>query len=299
MILAADIGGTQSRFGLFDGERLVLERRLASADFPDFHFALATFLAETRNADIRRACFAVAGPIDDDGRSAHLTNLPWRVNAAALERDFGLPRIILANDFAAAALGAVTAEAAQRIELQAGGALAAAPRLVIGAGTGLGMAIVLPEGDGWRIVPGEGGHIAFAPSDEQQAALWAFLRQRHGRVTWERVLSGAGLAAIHEFLTGEQCSAKDVGTAAVELFLSAYGAFAGDMALATLARGGVFLAGGIAARRSAAFGAGNFLAAFNAKAEHAAIAARMPVCIAADPALGLRGARLLADLANT
>jgi glucokinase len=132
--------------------------------------------------------------------------------------------------------------------LQEGEALAAAPCLVVGAGTGLGMAIVLPQGGQWQVIAGEGGHVAFAPADEQQMALWAFLQARHGRVTWERVVSGPGLVAIHEFVAGVDLRPEEIATRALadpnsaehrslDLFLAAYGAFAGDMALACLARG--------------------------------------------------------------
>ncbi len=307
MILCGDIGGTKSLLGLAQDGKLVLDRRVANADFPDFASLLASFLADTQTDPslIVGGCLAVAGPIADDGRSATLTNLPWHIDSDALSRCFGLPALRLANDFAAAALGAVLSAPAQRMTLQHGEPLAAAPCLVVGAGTGLGMAIVLPQGKQWRVIAGEGGHVAFAPSDEQQMALWAFLNQRHGRVTWERVVSGPGLTAIHEFADGtilspEQIAARaqdDPGGAprrTLNLFLSAYGAFAGDMALACLPRGGVFLAGGIAARLLPLLPQSGFLAAFNAKAEHAAIAARMPIHVATDPLLGLRGALQLA-----
>ena len=308
MILCGDIGGTKTLLGLARDGEFVVDRRYANADFADFASLLAAFFAETRTdpALIAGGCLALAGPIADDGGSARLTNLPWNIDADALSRRFGLPALRLTNDFAAAALGAVTASAAQRVSLQQGEPLAAAPRLVIGAGTGLGMAIVLPQGETWRIVSGEGGHAAFAPADEQQLALWAFLRARHGRVSWERVVSGPGLAAIHEFIGGVALPPAEIAAHAIEnaagaerrsleLFLAAYGAFAGDMALACLARGGVFLAGGIAAKLLPMLRQGGFLAAFTAKAEHAAIAARMPIYVATDPLLGLHGALRLAQ----
>ena len=307
MILVGDIGGTKTLLGLAQEGKLVLDRRVANADFQDFPSLLASFLAETQTdpALITGGCLAVAGPVADDGRSARLTNLPWTIDSAALAHGFGLPALRLANDFAAAALGAVTASG-QRTTLQNGEPLATAPCLVVGAGTGLGMAIVLPQGATWRVLAGEGGHAAFAPADEQQAALWAFLHARHGRVTWERVVSGPGLAAIHEFLAGVATTPEDIAATALadptsaarrslELFLTAYGAFAGDMALACLARGGVFLAGGIAAKLLPMLLQSGFLAAFNAKAEHATIAARMPIHVATDPLLGLYGALILAS----
>jgi glucokinase len=306
VILCGDIGGTKTLLGLANGGQLVADRRYTNADFPDFGSLLASFFSDTQTDSVQLAgaCLALAGPIADDGTSARLTNLPWTIDAAELARRFGLPPPRLVNDFAAAAVGAVTAPDDQLALLQAGEPLAEAPRLVVGAGTGLGMAIVLPRDNGWQCIAGEGGHVAFAPANEQQSALWHFLAQRHGRVTWERVVSGPGLAAIHEFLDGvvlspeqvvERAKGDPAGTAArsLDMFLDAYGAFAGDMALACLARGGVFLAGGIATRLIDRLPVSGFLAAFNAKAEHAAIAARMPVRVATDPLLGLRGAMML------
>jgi glucokinase len=306
VILCGDIGGTKTLLGLANGGQLVADRRYTNADFPDFGSLLASFFSDTQTDSVQLAgaCLALAGPIADDGNSARLTNLPWTIDATELARRFGLPPPSLVNDFAAAAVGAVTAPDDQLALLQAGEPLAEAPRLVVGAGTGLGMAIVLPRDGGWQCIAGEGGHVAFAPANEQQSALWHFLAQRHGRVTWERVVSGPGLAAIHEFLDGVVLSPEQVverakddpaGTAArsLDMFLDAYGAFAGDMALACLARGGVFLAGGIATRLIDRLPVSGFLAAFNAKAEHAAIAARMPVRVATDPLLGLRGAMML------
>lgn len=303
LLLCADIGGTKTLLGLANDDGLQADRRYANADFQDFAGVLAAFLADTRTdpAQVDGGCLAVAGPIADDGLSAQLTNLPWRIDGADLRRRFGLPALQLANDFAAAAMGAVTSPPAQRNTLQHGEPLPAAPCLVVGAGTGLGMAIVLPDGGRWRIIPGEGGHAAVAPADETQMALWRFLHARHGRVTWERVVSGPGLALIHEFVAGTECPPAEIAARAaadpagaearsVDLFLSAYGAFAGDMALACLARGGVFLAGGIAASLLPLLERSNFLAAFDTKAEHAAIAARMPIHVAIDPLLGLRGA---------
>lgn len=311
VVLAGDIGGTKSLFGLFEGGACVLERRLANADFQDFEATLAAFLAEAGTTRIDAACLALAGPIADDGRHARLTNLPWQVDAGALEKRFSLPRVTLVNDFAAAAQGAVVAKHDQLHTIQTGMPLASAPRLVIGAGTGLGMAVVLPRANGgWRIVPGEGGHLAFAPADDEQFALWRHLRRRHGRVTWERVLSGPGLAAIHAFLHGaEGADAAAIGAEAIQapdapaaaslrLFLRCYGAYAGDMAMAVLARGGVFLAGGIAAKVLPALSGPDLIAAFKDKEEHAGIVAAMPLHVALNPALGLIGAALLAEAAD-
>lgn len=178
-------------------------------------------------------------------------------------------------------------------------------KLVIGAGTGLGMAVLVADRDHWRVLPGEGGHVGFAPQDEAQQRVWSALMQQHGRVTAERVISGPGLAAIHRILAGETAAPAEISDRALggdaaareslDVFLAAFGAFAGDMALAVMARGGVYLAGGIAAKLLPLLRTGAFLAAFNAKAGHASLAQRMPVHVTMDPDIGLRGAARLAQ----
>ena len=312
MILGGDIGGTKVLLGLAENGVLIIERRYASADFSNFTDLLAAFFTDTQlnPSQVHGGCLAVAGPIADDGSSVRLTNLPWIIDCAELSRRLGLPSLQLVNDFAAAALGAVTATSDQQVTLQAGQPLPDAPRLVVGAGTGLGMALVLPhassQNQGWHIVPSEGGHAAFAPADEEQLRLWQFLHARHGRVIWEHVVSGPGITTIHECMTEDTLSAKEISLLALananspahhsmELFLAAYGAFAGDMALACLARGGVFLAGGIITKLLPLLPHSPFLMAFNAKAEHAAIAAKMSIHVATDPALGLNGALRMAQ----
>ncbi|MDP2810910.1 MAG: glucokinase [Rhodocyclaceae bacterium] len=304
MRLCGDIGGTKALLGLVDAAgNIVHDRRLEAADFPDFAALFDEFLRTAPHVAIAGGCLAVAGPIADDGRSARLTNLPWTIDADAIKAHFGLGRLRLVNDFAAAALGVTVADPAALVPLQAGMPLADAPRLVIGAGTGLGMAILVPEGGRFRVLPGEGGHVAFGPADALQAELWADLHARHGRVTVEQVVSGPGLSAIHRFLTGEtldpaeitaRAPESDAARRSVDLFLAAYGAFAGDMAMAVLSRGGVFLAGGIIGKLAEKSSLAPFLDAFNAKALHSALAEYMPIHRVTDPALGLKGAALMA-----
>lgn len=314
MILCGDIGGTKALLGLADVDAGVLRmhhrQRLECIDFSDFPSLLADFLNQIPEglAVPTTGCLAVAGPVDDGGRLARLTNLPWTVDCAALENAFGLPQLHLVNDFAAAAMGVLAAREDDLVTLQAGAPQPQGVKLVVGAGTGLGMAVLVADPSsaaGWRVLPGEGGHIGFAPQNEIQQRVWAALLQEHGRVTSERVISGSGLTAIHRILTNEVLKPAAIAAAAlknpqsaarasVDVFLTAYGAYAGDMALALMARGGVYLAGGIAARLRPLMATSPFLSAFNAKAEHACLAARMPVAIAFDPDLGLKGAGLLA-----
>lgn len=308
MILCGDIGGTHARLALAEAGTTepIRERRYQCADFADFEPLLADFLAREQ-VRISAGCLAVAGPIGDDGRTAQLTNLPWRIDATALAAAFGIARLDLANDFTAAALGVTACPTGSLVPLQAGEPLAGTPRLVVGAGTGLGMAVLMPTADGWQVLPGEGGHVAFGPTDPVQAELWQHLYRQHGRVTAERVVSGPGLEAIYRFLapgapaaTAEaisQSAREDrhgPGGRAVDLFLAAYGAFAGDMAMAVMARGGVYLAGGIVAKLLPLLADSPFLERFNGKAEHAQLARQMPITIVTDPMLGLRGAAILA-----
>ncbi|NWG31773.1 MAG: glucokinase [Rhodocyclaceae bacterium] len=296
MKLIGDIGGTKVLLALVDASGAFRQRcRLASAEFANFDALLAAYLHDVE-VTIEGGCLAVAGPVADDGRSAKITNLPWRIDCTALEARFRLGRLWLINDFAAVAHGITQLMPEQTIRLQPGEPGAQGVRLVLGAGTGLGMAII----DGQRVLASEGGHVGFAPQDELQWRIWQALHAEYGRVTAERVISGPGLANIHRILADESLDPADivarsrqndaVARRTLEVFFSAYGAFAGDMALATLARGGVFLAGGVTVHLLSELPASGFLSAFNAKAEHAELVRRMPVSAVIDPEIGLRGA---------
>lgn len=296
MKLVGDVGGTKVLLALADETGVLhARRRLASADFSDFSALLADYLhGISPPPDV--GCLAVAGPVAGDGRSARITNLPWRIDAGAMEARFGIRRIHLINDFAGVALGVTRLQSGQRLSLQAGRPEPGGLRLVLGAGTGMGVAALLGE----RVLPSEGGHIGFSPQDATQARIHAALLAEHGRVTVERVVSGAGLATIHRILHGEAALPEEVGQqalrgnlaarASVDVFFGCYGAFAGDMALAFMATGGVFLAGGVTQKLLPLLIASPFLAAFNAKAEHAALAAAMPVEAITEADIGLLGA---------
>lgn len=303
MKLVGDIGGTRSRLALSEGGRALQEVGVfRNDDYADFNSLLGDYLGRLAQTPAA-ACLAVAGPIADDGRSARLTNRDWRIDLPLLEQQFGLRQAHLVNDFAAAAMGVTVDTDADPVTLQAGAPLADALRLVIGAGTGLGVAsLILSEGQ-WRVLPGEGGHIGFAPQDETQDGLCRWLREQHGRVIIEHVVSGSGLAGIHDYLHGRQLAPAEISQlahqgdiqalASFDLFASIYGAVAGDYALARAARGGVFLAGGVAAANLDLMQRGPFLKAFGAKGVHSALAARMPVHIVTEPLLGLYGATCL------
>lgn len=303
-VLCGDIGGTKTLLAIaaIEGGRLdvVFERRYADRDFAAFADLVRTFHGEA-GASVAGACLGVAGPIA--GRRVAVTNFPWEIDADALEAIVGAP-VTLANDFVAAAHGIDVLRPDELATLQDGEPEPRAPQLVIGAGTGLGVAYRVWQGDRYAVIGGEGGHGGFAPADERQADLWRALHASLGRVSVEHVVSGPGLVRIHDFLRGgrgdprppeEIASGADpVARAAVDLFLECYGAAAGDHALAILARGGVFLAGGIAPRILPQLRNGPFLAAFNAKGVHAGLAARFPVNVVVNERLGLLGAAKLA-----
>lgn len=304
LVLCGDIGGTKTLLAIaaLDGGRLdiVFERRYDDREFAEFADLVQAFRDEAR-ARVERACLGVAGPID--GRRVAVTNFPWQIDADALEAILGAP-VALANDFVAAAHGIDLLRPDDVATLQAGEPQPRAPQLVIGAGTGLGVAYRVWQGDRYAVIGGEGGHAGFAPANERQASLWRALHAGLGRVSVEHVVSGPGLVRIHDFLRdgrGDPRSPEQIASgpdpvarAALDLFLECFGAAAGDHALAILARGGVWLAGGIAPRILPQLRNGPFLAAFNAKGEHAQLAARFPVQVVLSDRLGLLGAARLA-----
>ncbi len=311
-VLAGDLGGTKALLGIATiepGQPPVFTHtcRLASADFSDCGALLARFCAEAGDAlqGVTQACLAVAGPISADGHQVCFTNLPWQADVDSLVACIGMP-VKLVNDFVAVAAGVTVCAADQLVTLQTGAPLANGVRLVIGAGTGLGVAALMGNGTTLCILPSEGGHVGFSPLDATQVRIHAELLAIHGRVTAERVISGPGLCAIHQVLTGQNLDPAEIAQhalagdrdalATTDAFFSAYGAFAGDMAMAFLPRGGLYLAGGVTQRLLPLLERSPFLTVFNAKAEHAALTAQMPVHVLRDEAIGLTGAAVFACL---
>ncbi len=325
MIIAGDIGGTKAmlllataRAGRVDP---VFERRYPVASFTDFSALLARFFDDHRQQGGRKsrlasACFGAAGPVS--GECIQMTNLPWRLDGAAIAREFGIERVSLVNDFEAAASGIEALAPRDGVVLQRGEPLSSGARVIIGAGTGLGVAYALPQGNGYRVVAGEGGHAGFSPADDEQMRLWMALKQQYGRVSVEHVVSGPGLERIYAFVRtsglsrrrspSELAHGADAATIsrlaleqhdpiacrALDLFIACYGAVAGDHALTVTARGGVFIAGGIAAKLLGRLSAGGFMTVFNAKGAHAQLNLKVPVSVVTTERLGLLGAALIA-----
>lgn len=305
-VIAGDIGGTKTLLQLVEPNGVSIEQRYESGAFATFDDMLRDFTSRTKE-HVDAACFAVAGPVL--GRTATVTNLHWTMDADQLEKAFSITHVALINDFGAVALGVPLLADNDVVPLQTGNRIATAPIGILGAGTGLGEAVVIYDGAHWNVIASEGGHGDFAPQNEEQTRLFLALHQKLGHVSWERLVSGMGLVNIHNFVTGIEQPYDDVipaeiaaayarGDAAarktVDIFVDIYGSEAGNMALRVLARGGVFLAGGIAARNLDWFTDGRFIEAFLRKGRFHDILREIPVNLIANPRVGLIGATEMA-----
>lgn len=328
-VLAGDIGGTKTLLRIAEVEcgaqRVVAEQRFESGAFDGLPAVLSALVSTTGRdalAGVNAACLGIAGPVQRTaaGQFAKATNLPWEVDSAALAREFDIPRVRLINDFQAIGYGIEALGPQDLVTLQQGKPEPHGPRAVIGAGTGLGQGILVWQGDRYEALPTEGGHADFGPNDELQLELWRSLKREFGRVGYERILSGPGLARIYSFLRarvavpespevtramlGGDAAAAIAGVAleggdalaiqALDLFVRVYGAQAGNLALTVLATGGVYVAGGVAPKIIAKLKDGAFLRAFNDKGRMAPLVKAMPVHVIVNPKVGLIGAALAA-----
>ena len=313
LALIGDIGGTNARFALTDltaaAPQILEEQTFTDAGFHSLRDAARHYLGAT-HAEPVRAALAVASPIEGDDIT--LTNRDWSFNRDRLQRSLELEHLQLINDFAAIAWAAPHLAASDRIAIH--GTLAtppAGPVTLIGAGTGLGVALLTGSAErGWHVVPTEGGHASFAPIDDEEREIAAWLRVRHGRVSTERLLSGHGLSNLDACLRGVAPAAapapqpgsrrsKDVVDAALageaaavhalRRFCRIYGAVAGDAALLHGANT-VMIAGGVVLHFLDFFRASEFMDAFTAKGRHANYMRRMVVQVITHPNPGLLGA---------
>lgn len=319
MILAGDIGGTNSRLALFEvtsgALRSVAEERLASRDAPSLEAVLDLFL-ERHPARIDAAAFGVPGPVKQ-GRVI-TTNLPWVVDQAQLQRHLHLEDVELLNDIESFSHGLAALGEGDYVTLNAGAPDARGNRAVIAAGTGLGEAGIFWDGHSHHPFATEGGHTDFSPTDELQFGLLQFLQERHGRVSWERVVSGPGLVNVHEYLrdvvrvaapaplppelispdpaaTISQAAlagACPLAQRALELFVLLYGAEAGNLALKVMSSGGLYLGGGVAPKILPKLREPLFLQAFLAKGRMRRLLEAMPVRVVTRGNTGLLGSAL-------
>lgn len=306
------------------------EERYSSRDFPDLVPMVQQFLTAAKTPTPQKACFAIAGPIVNN--TAKLTNLTWFLDTKRLEQELEIPTISLINDFAAVGYGILGLQPADLYTLQPGKPQPNAPIAVIGAGTGLGQGFLIQQQDSYQVFASEGGHADFAPRSELEFQLLRYLLDKHDiqRISVERVVSGQGIVAIYQFLRDrlksndsevgqivksweQQIGHKEktvdpaaaIATAALEkrdslseqtmqLFVEAYGAEAGNLALKLLPYNGLYVAGGIAAKNLALLQSGSFIRAFTGKGRMSPLLESIPVHIVLNSKVGLIGAAIAA-----
>jgi glucokinase len=318
MLLAGDIGGTNTRLGLFEAgpgrPTPVRAATYPTSSFPGLEEMVARFLAEagTAPAAVSSAAFGVAGPVQDS--RVQLTNADWHIEAAALASRLGIARVRLRNDLTAMAHAVPVLEPTELGTLQRGSADPHGHAALVAPGTGLGESL-LHNVDGVFVPsPSEAGHADFAPRTAREIALMQYVAGRQGRASYEDVISGPGLVTLHQFTHGTPCPIVDVeasGAAALisasalearcpacvealDLFVSVLGAEAGNLALRSVATAGIYIGGGIAPKILPALQGPHFLGAFLDKAPMRDLMVSIPVHVILHPDPGLLGAAVLA-----
>lgn len=305
LALVADIGGTNARFALalLDGSGPAIEpRNWRVADFPNLADAAGAYLAEVApGGPVRAGMIAVAAPANRD--EVKVTNCKWQFSVSATRRELGFDELFVINDFAANSWGVVQLDTDQLTQL--GGPV---PRrvqegmqVVVGPGTGLGVSAISISGGKVKVFSSEGGHVDFAPVSEEEEQILAWLKQRHHRVSYERLICGAGLLNIFHAIGGtdrvttpEQVTARrnedPLAARAIHIFCEVLGSFAGNVALMFGAWQGVYLAGGMLGPLRGELLASGFRERFEDKGRFGAELARVPAMLVDEPALGLVGA---------
>jgi glucokinase len=302
VILAGDIGGTKTRLALFNGG----PQPLRLTTYPTNGDSLARIVNRFLDGyAVSGAGFGIAATIV--GRTARGVNLPWNVDAAELERLLDAP-VALVNDLQANARGIEALDADDFAVLNEGVADTHGNRAVVSAGTGLGEAGLVRIGAGYHAVATEGGHVDFGPQSELEVDLYRFLAAEYGHVSYERLCSGMGLVNIYRFLTSADANApspteitaealadrSSPSSAALDLFVSIYGARAGDVALGFMATGGVYLGGGIPPKIVDRLREGGFMRAFVDKGRFTHLLSRVPVRVILNDHAALLGAARIA-----
>jgi glucokinase len=305
MILVADVGGTRTRLALArrEGQVWVLSRLQITATPADLPALVAQYCREKGELPIAAFGCAAAGPPGNDGR-IQLTNAEALLDPAALALAARTRVVTLVNDFAAVAQAIPTLTPAQLRLIGGGASQPGRPCLVIGAGTGLGVATLVPTNP-WTVLPGEGGHMELAAHDDEQAEILQRLRRTQGRVPAESVLSGPGLERLYRAVaTGEPLAAPVIAARAwdgepaavrtIRLFTRWLGHYSGDLALALGAGGGVYIAGGIVPGWGEHFSVAEFRSGFEDNPGYGGWLRTIPCFIVTHPQPGLVGAAELA-----
>jgi glucokinase len=318
MMLAGDVGGTKTNLAICTNEdgrlRVVAEQNFLNRSYVGIEEIVKEFLAG-QDCEVTQACFGIAAPIVA-GR-AKMPNLPWVIDSALLTRALPVDRVILLNDLEATAYGIAVLDPQKVVVLNEGGLPRPGNIALIAAGTGLGEAMLVGDGGKHRVSASEGGHADFAPRDAEQIELLRYLMAKFDHVSYERLVSGPGLLNIYNFLkesgfakepawlfsrlsgsadasaviTETALSAQsELCTHALELFVSIYGAEAGNLALKALATAGVYVGGGIAPKILPKLKNGTFVRAFRDKGRFSKLLDTIPVRVILDPKTALRGA---------
>lgn len=307
MLIAGDIGGTTTRLALVSPQagprQFVAEQEYRSADYPGLEPIVEIFLAKARG-HASSACFGVPGPVI--GGYSHLTNLPWDLEEATLCRRMNLRTVSLLNDLQAVAHAVPHLQQDDTVTINRGKAVEHAALAVLAPGTGLGEAFLIWKDGAYIACPSEGGHADFAPTNQLQAGLWAFLTERFQRAAYERVCAGSGLPNVYDYLLSLDPSKENAAFAArikavndrtpliveaalndannnplaaatLRLVIDVWGAEAGNLALKVVAMAGVYLGGGMAPRMIPQLQDGAFMRAFLAKGRFAKLLSNVPV----------------------
>lgn len=313
-MLAGDVGGTKTLLGIFRPNKNYPEfhqvQTYSSKAFQDFESVIEDYLSKL-NVSIEAACFGIAGPVENG--KCLTTNIPWEVSENKLKNKFSWPHVRLINDLVAVGFATRVLKNDEIFVLQKGIRRKDGVFGVIAPGTGLGMSLIVKVKDDDIPLPSEGGHMDFAPNQKEEVELWQYLHESMGHVSVERIVSGPGLVNIYRWLISksgkeqalwleiEKDPARAISEAALnqndpvcrkalEIFVSALGAVAGNMALMGLTYGGIYLGGGILPKILPFLTNGNFLNAFSDKGRFRELLRNIPVYVILNEQAGLLGA---------
>ena len=296
-LIAVDVGGTNVRFAVAGASGLDDIRSMLCADYPSLAAAFAAYLAGT-GVTVGAASVAVAGLVQ--AAEVDVTNNHWQFSKAELLAEAGLERLLVVNDFTAQALAQTDPSAHGNLTVLAGNGPADAPLLVIGPGTGLGVSALVPAGDGYVPIEGEGGHVGMSPQNEAEMALMRARKAEVPHVSAEDFVSGPGLENIYRLQTGTELAAPEIGKAAMsgdgsareaaKTMLGILGTVIADAVLTTGSWRGVVIAGGIVAQLQPLLADSPFTERFRHSGTMRRLLSDVPVWLSVDPHAGLRGA---------
>ena len=314
--VVADIGGTNIRLGMTDETGNISELEVFRCnDFASLADVLKHYFSEKAISDKTiNACLAIACPVENDLIS--MTNLPWQFSKSALKASLKLNKLLLINDYTAIAHAVPLLNDKQKVQIGQGNVVADKPIAICGPGTGLGVAHVVPANGHWLSLGGEGGHVDFAPVDEEEMRILSYLLSKYPRVSYEQVLSGLGLEQIYQALlvdrgeTPQPYSAKDISERALNetcdlcqqalaQFCKILGSFAGNLALTMATFGGVYIAGGIVPRFIEYFKNSEFRSRFEAKGRFVEFNQTIPTFVITESQPGIIGASAYLRQHNT